>query len=77
MYNLYRNYIQRCVCRLLYVLTFVLGDFADNAENRPPYDAEVDAEVTKEYQRLQDEKRKVRPDHGRDIDCVRTWMSYL
>ena len=46
-------------------------------KNRPPYDAEVDAEVAKEYQRLQDEKRKVRPDHGREIDNIRTRVSDL
>ena len=41
-------------------------------KNRAPYDAEVDAEVAKEYQRIQDEKRKVRPDHGREIEAMRT-----
>jgi hypothetical protein len=37
----------------------------------------VDAEVAKEYQRLQDEKRNVRPDHERDIEYVRTRVSDL
>lgn len=46
-------------------------------KNRPPYDAEVDAEVAKEYQRLQEEKRRVRPNHGREIDAVRTRVSEL
>ena len=46
-------------------------------KNRPPYDAEVDAEVAKEYQRLQDEKRKVRPDHEREIESIRTRVSDL
>lgn len=41
-------------------------------KNRPPYDAEVDAEVAKEYERLQEQKRKVRTDHGREIEAVRT-----
>ena len=41
-------------------------------KNRAPYDAEVDAEVAKEYQRIQDEKRKVRPDHGSEIEAMRT-----
>lgn len=41
-------------------------------KNRPPYDAEVDAEVAKEYERLQEEKRKVRTDHGTEIEAVRT-----
>lgn len=43
----------------------------------PPYDAEVDAEIAKEYQRLQEEKRRVKPDHGREIDEVRTRASEL
>ena len=46
-------------------------------KNRPPYDAEVDAEVAKEYQRLQGEKRKVRPHHGREIKSIRTRVSDL
>jgi hypothetical protein len=46
-------------------------------KGRPPYDAEVDAEVAKEYQRVQDEKRRVKPDHGREIDAVRTRVSEL
>ena len=46
-------------------------------KNRPPYDAKVDAEVTKEYQCLQEEKRKVRPDHGREIEAVHTRVSDL
>ena len=41
-------------------------------KNRPSYDAEVDAEVAKEYQRLQDEKPKVRSDHERELEFVRT-----
>jgi hypothetical protein len=44
-------------------------------KNRAPYDAEVDAEVAKEYQRIQDEKRKVRPDHGAEIEAIRTRMT--
>jgi hypothetical protein len=46
-------------------------------KNRPPYDAKVDAEVAKEYQCLQDEKRRVRPDHDREIEAVRTRVSDL
>ena len=46
-------------------------------KNRPPYDAEVDAEVATEYQRLQNEERKVRPDHEQEIECIRTWVSDL
>lgn len=46
-------------------------------KNRPPYDAEVDAEVAKEYERLQEEKRRARPDHGREIEAVRTRVSDL
>ena len=46
-------------------------------KNRLSYDAEVDAEVAKEYQRLQDEKSKVRPDHGRKIESIRTRVSDL
>jgi hypothetical protein len=46
-------------------------------KNRPPFDAKVDAEVAKEYQRLQDEKCKVRPDHGREIGSIRTRVSDL
>ena len=46
-------------------------------KGRPPYDAEVDAEVAKEYQRVQDEKRRAKPDHGREIDAVRTRVSEL
>ena len=43
MCDLYQNYIWRCVCQLLYVLTFVLNGFVDNAEES--YNVEVDAEV--------------------------------
>ena len=46
-------------------------------KNWPPYDVEVDAEVAKEYQRQQEEKRKARPDHGREIKAVRTRVSDL
>ena len=46
-------------------------------KNRPPYDVEVDAEVAKEYQREQEEKRKARLDHGREIEAVRTRVSDL
>jgi hypothetical protein len=46
-------------------------------KNRPPYDAEVDAEVAKEYERLQAEKRRARPNHGREIEAVRTRVSDL
>jgi hypothetical protein len=46
-------------------------------KNRAPYDAEVDAEVAKEYQRIQDEKRRVRPDHGSEIDAIRTRVTDL
>ena len=42
-------------------------------KNRLPYDAEV----AKKYQRLHDEKRKVRPDHGREIEFIRTRVSDL
>ena len=42
-------------------------------KNRLPYDAEV----AKKYQRLHDEKRKVRPDHGREIESIRTRVSDL
>jgi hypothetical protein len=46
-------------------------------KNRPPYNAEVDAEVAKEYQCQQEEKRRARPDHGREIKAVRTRVSDL
>lgn len=46
-------------------------------KNRAPYDAEVDAEVAKEYQRIQEEKRKARPDHGLELESVRTRVSDL
>ena len=46
-------------------------------KNRAPYDAEVDAEVAKEFERLQEEKRRGRPDHGREIEAVRTRVSDL
>ena len=46
-------------------------------KGRAPYDAEVDTEVAKEYQRLQEEKHRVKPDHGREIDEVRTRVSEL
>jgi len=46
-------------------------------KNRAPYDAEVDAEVAKEYQRIQDEKRRVRPDHGSEIEGIRTRVTDL
>ena len=46
-------------------------------KNRAPYDAEVDAEVAKEYQRIQDEKRRVRPDHGSEIEAIRTRVTDL
>ena len=46
-------------------------------KNRPPYNAEVDDEVAKEYQRLQQEKRRVRRDYGREIEAVRTRVSDL
>lgn len=41
-------------------------------KNRAPYDAEVDAEVAKEYQRIQEEKRRARPDHGSEMESMRT-----
>ena len=46
-------------------------------ENHPPYDAEVDAEIAKEYQRLHDKKFKVQPDHEREIESIRTRISDL
>jgi len=46
-------------------------------KNRAPYDAEVDAEVAKEYQRIQEEKRRVRPDHGSEIEAMRTRLTDL
>lgn len=46
-------------------------------KNRPPYDTEVDVEVAKEFQRIQEEKRTSRPDHGRDIEEVRTRITDL
>ena len=46
-------------------------------KNRAPYDAEVDAEVAKEYQRIQDEKRRVRPNHGSEIEAMRTRVTDL
>jgi hypothetical protein len=46
-------------------------------KNRAPYDAEVDAEVAKEYQRIQDQKRRVRPDHGSEIEAIRTRVTDL
>ena len=49
----------------------------DNAEKSGPYDAEVDAEVAKEYQLIQEEKRKAQPDHGLELESVRTRVSDL
>ena len=46
-------------------------------KNRAPYDAEVDAEVAKEYQRIQDEKRRVRPDPSIEIEAMRTRVTDL
>ena len=46
-------------------------------KNRAPYDVEVNAEVAKEYQRLQEEKRRVRPDPIKEIEAVRTRVSDL
>jgi hypothetical protein len=46
-------------------------------KNRAPYDAEVDAEVAKEYQRIQDAKRKVRPDPSSEIEAIRTRVTDL
>ena len=46
-------------------------------KNRAPYDAEVDAEVAKEFQRIQDEKRRVRPDHGLELEAMRTRVTDL
>lgn len=46
-------------------------------KNRAPYDVEVDAEVAREYQRLQEEKRRVRPDPIKEIEAVRTRVSDL
>ena len=46
-------------------------------KNKAPYDAEVDAEVAKEYQRIQDEKRRVRPDPGIEIEAMRTRVTDL
>jgi hypothetical protein len=46
-------------------------------KNRAPYDAEVDAEVAKEYQRIQDAKRKVRPDPSSKIEAIRTRVTDL
>jgi hypothetical protein len=46
-------------------------------KNRAPYDAEVDAEVAKEYKRIQESKRRVRPDHGSDIEAIRTRVTDL
>jgi hypothetical protein len=46
-------------------------------KNRAPYDAEVDAEVAKEYQRIQEEKRRARPDHGSEMESMRTRVTDL
>ena len=46
-------------------------------KNRAPYDVEVDAEVAKEYQWIQDEKRRARPYHGREIEAMRTRVTNL
>ena len=46
-------------------------------KNRASYDAEVDAEVAKDYQRIQDEKRRVRPNHGSEIEAMRTRVTDL
>ena len=46
-------------------------------KNRAPYDAEVDSEVAKEYQRIQDEKRRARPDPHKELDSMRTRVSDL
>lgn len=44
---------------------------------RAPFDAEIDAEVAKEYQRQQEDKRKVRPDYAREIEEVRSRITEL
>ena len=46
-------------------------------KGRAPYDAEVDIEVAKEYQRIQDEKRRARPDPHKEIDAMRNRVSDL
>jgi hypothetical protein len=46
-------------------------------KNRAPYNAEVDAEVAKEHQRIQDEKRRVHPNHGSEIEAMRTRVTDL
>ncbi len=46
-------------------------------KNRAPYDAEVDAEVAKEYQRIQDEKRRSRPDPAIAMEAMRTRVTDL
>lgn len=44
---------------------------------RAPFDPEIDAEVAKEYQRQQEDKRKVRPDYAREIEEVRSRITEL
>jgi transcription termination factor NusB len=56
-------------CVICVLKTMLLG--------RAPFDPEVDAEVAREYQRQQEEKRKVRPDHAREIEDVRTRVADL
>ena len=46
-------------------------------KNKAPYDAEVDAEVAKEYQRIQDEKRRSRPDPAIAMEAMRTRVTDL
>lgn len=45
--------------------------------NHLPYNAEVDAEVVKEYQSLHEEKHKVRLNYDRKIEAVYSRMSDL
>ena len=46
-------------------------------KNRLPYDTEMDVEVANEYKRLQNVKRKVRPNYGLEIESIRTQVSNL
>lgn len=52
---------------MLYLLTFVLDVFVDYAENRPHYDAEVDAEVAKEISMFTRRETEGVTGHGREI----------
>ncbi len=45
--------------------------------NHPPIDVKVDAEVAKEYQWQEEEKRKAPLHHNKDMESMRTSVTNL